>query len=366
MKIALITIHYANSYGGCLQALASQQVLSKYGEVSIIDYRNPEIEKTLDVVRFGLSARSFLRVAKDICRFLPRKRLINNFKRFIFDNYSLTSVCRTEKQLSELNEKFDIFVCGSDQIWNPNIIGKLDTNYMLSFANKNKKKISFSSSFGSYEYKGDEIKCVKKELSSFHSVSLREKDAAEKISTILGRLDVENTIDPTLMLTKNDWIDLLKIKKTNADTKYILVYTLKKNDFTRKIIDQLSAKLNYKVISIDQDPYLGYRADAHIMDASPSKYVDLIANASFVITNSFHGTAFAVNFGIPFLSIKPESGTNRILGLLNKLGLENQLIQNDDDFNRALNSSISFNVVESRLDELRKETRNYLDKAFLN
>lgn len=366
MKIALITIHYANSYGGCLQALASQQVLSKYGEVSIIDYRNPEIEKTLDVVRFGLSARSFLRVAKDICRFLPRKRLITNFKRFIFDNYSLSSICRTEKQLHELNERFDTFVCGSDQIWNPKIIGYLDLNYMLSFVDKNKRKISFSSSFGSYEYKSNEIECVRNALSDFHSISLREKDAADKLLTILNRHDIKNTIDPTLMLNKKDWIDLLKIKNTKNNDKYILVYTLKKNEFTRKIINKLSEKLNYKVVAIDQDPYLGYRADSHIMDASPSKYVDLIANASFVVTNSFHGTAFAVNFGIPFLSIKPESGTNRILGLLTKLGLENQLIQNDDDYNRAIASTISFDMVESRLNELRKETRDYLDKAFLN
>lgn len=366
MKIALITIHHANSYGGTLQALASQKVLSKYGDVKIIDYKTPALENTLKLIRMDNSPRSLLRAGKDFFRIIPRRRLIAKFKDFIRVNYKLTPVCRDLEELRALSGDFDCVVCGSDQIWNPNITGRLDLNYMLTFS-RAKRKISFSSSAGSYHYSDEEVIQVRKALSTFDSISVREEDTARKLRSMLGNQQVEHTLDPTLMLNKQEWMQSLKLSSqvSEADDKYILVYTLKKDTLIRETINKIKRVLGLRVVAIDQDPFLGYQSDRHIMDASPVDYISLFANASFVITNSFHGTAFALNFGIPFVTALPETGLNRIKGLLDKVDLADRLISKMSEVDSAVEKPINFTVSHAKLEALRSLTWKYLDGAFL-
>ncbi|MCY1275671.1 Polysaccharide pyruvyl transferase [compost metagenome] len=364
MKIGLITIHHANSYGGTLQALATQEILKEYGEVKIIDYKNNELKKTLFVVRAGRKPRDVLRMAKDIARLIPRSRLVKKFKTFISENYDLTTECKNSQELRELGEKFDILVCGSDQIWNPKILGEFDANYMLGFA-KGPKKVSLSSSAGSYVYPPQEQAKVRDLLADFACISVRESDTAQRLKEITRRSDISNTIDPTLMLTKEQWLNLIDPTKTivSGAERYALTYTLKKNRHTKNIIKQISESLGVKIIAIDQDPYLGYPAHAHIMDACPAEYISLFANASFVITNSFHGTAFSTNFKIPFITIEPESGANRVSGLLKALGLEERFISENSDLERIIKTMPDFEKAHDALNKLRQTTRNYIKNS---
>lgn len=362
MKIGLITIHYANSYGGCLQALASQAVLSKYGEVEIIDYKSPALKSTMRLLRYSRSPRCILHIVKDLARFNARKRLLQKFRSFMGRYYRLTEPCNDEAMLRQLNGKFDFFVCGSDQIWNPAVIGRLDLNYFLDFVSEG-RRIAFSTSAGSYSYSLQERELVKAAVSQFSSLSFREKDFVEKVSEISGRTDVVSTLDPTLLLGKQDWLSLLQIQPRKQEDKYVFVYTLKKNKFVYEAIRAISRKLGLKVYAIDQDPVLFYRADKHVRDAGPSEFVSLIANASFVITNSFHGTAFAVNFGVPFLSINPESGSNRIKGFLKDLGLYDRFVESVSDLESIESNNVDFTRPHFLLDEYRKETFSYLSLA---
>ncbi|WP_160105037.1 polysaccharide pyruvyl transferase family protein [Pseudomonas izuensis] len=365
MKIALITIHYANSYGGTLQALASQKVLSAFGNVEIIDYKSDELRNTLKLIRVDGSVRSVLRAGKDLFRLVPRRRLIKKFKLFIEGNYSLTEECNSFKELQDVSKQFDYVVCGSDQIWNPKITGKLDLNYMLEFATE-AKKISFSSSSGSYTYTEAEALDVKRNLATFHSISVREEDTAVKLKYLLDGKEIHHTLDPTLMLNKQEWLQVIGGKKSQNKKidKYILVYTLKKDPLTREAVNRVRSILGLKVIAIDQDPYLGYRADHHIMDASPSDYISLFSNASFVVTNSFHGTAFSANFEIPFITTQPESGANRIKGLLDNLSLSKQFIQSLCDIDSVLKEDADFVQSRSKLETMRMSSWNYLHNAF--
>ncbi|MCU1753100.1 polysaccharide pyruvyl transferase family protein [Pseudomonas sp. 6D_7.1_Bac1] len=364
MKIALITIHHANSYGGTLQALASQNVLSKYGDVKIIDYKSKELENTLKLIRVDSNPRSIFRAGKDVFRILPRRRLIAKFKEFMRVNYNLTPECPDLQALQTLSSHFDCVVCGSDQIWNPNITGYLDLNYMLAFS-RAKKKISFSSSAGSYRYSEEEVVKVRKALSTFDSISVREEDTARYLRSLLGNQKVDHTLDPTLMLNKQEWMQSLQLagRAPGTNEKYILVYTLKKNTLVRETINRIRTVLGLRVVAIDQDPFLGYKSDRHIMDASPGDYISLFANAAFVITNSFHGTAFALNFGIPFVTALPESGLNRIKGLLDKVGLADRLVSSVSDVDAVVGKSIDFKSSHEKLEALRLVTWNYLDGA---
>lgn len=364
MKIALITIHHANSYGGTLQALASQNVLSRYGDVKIIDYKSKELEGTLKLIRVNSNPRSIFRAGKDFFRIIPRRRLIAKFREFMRVHYKLTPACQDLQALQTLSSDFDCVVCGSDQIWNPMITGELDLNYMLAFS-RAKRKISFSSSAGSYRYSDEEELKVRKALSTFDSISVREEDTARNLRSMLGNQKVDHTLDPTLMLNKQEWMNSLQLSSQapgNAD-KYILVYTLKKDALVRETINRIRTVLGLRVVAIDQDPFLGYKSDRHIMDASPVDYVSLFANASFVITNSFHGTAFALNFGIPFVTALPESGLNRIKGLLDKVGLTDRLVTRLSDIDSVIIKSIDFTHSHHQLETLRQVTWNYLDEA---
>lgn len=364
MKIALITIHHANSYGGTLQAFASQQVLSRYGDVRIIDYKSKALESTLHLIRLGTSPRSLLRAGKDVLRLRARWRLIARFKQFMQRHYQLTVACADAQALQALSLEFDCLVCGSDQIWNPNITGSLDLNYLLAFS-RARRNISFSSSAGSYRYSAPEQAKVAHALGRLDRIAVREADTAQALRELLGTRVVEQTLDPTLLLNKQQWLDSLGLCPPAAagQAPYILVYTLKKDRLVRATIEQVRHRLALQVVAIDQDPVLGYGCDRHIMDASPADYISLFANAAFVITNSFHGTAFAVNFGIPFVTTLPESGLNRVKGFLDPLDLGARLVSDLRQLDTLLEHRLDFGPSHRRLERLRARTWRYLDEA---
>jgi len=359
MKIGLITIHYANSYGGCLQALASQVLLSRYGEVLIIDYKSPFLASSMRLLRFGRHPRSALHVIKDLCRILPRRRLIAKFRSFMNDYYHLTHPCNTDAKLAELNDQFDVFICGSDQIWNPVITGGLDPHYLLDFV-ANKPRVSFSTSAGSHNFSATECELMRKEVSRFVGLAFREDDLVDLVSNLVRRDDVMRTLDPTLLLSKEEWYSLLGIVRKVPEHPYIFVYTLKKDNLLYNVVKRIAERFKLKIIAVDQDPFLLYRADLHIRDASPSDYVSLIANAAFVVTNSFHGTAFAVNFGVPFITITPEHGLNRIVDLLESVGLEQRLVADCGALDDLLEQEVDFDHPHRMLAAQRKESIAYL------
>lgn len=364
MKIALITIHHANSYGGMLQALASQTVLSKYGEVSIIDYKSNHLAKTMMLIRFGTEPRDLLRMGKDLFRLIPRYKILKKFTAFNRKYFHLTKECKNHHDLEALTSEFDVFVCGSDQIWNPKVIGELDSAYFLNFAHT-KKKIAYASSAGSYEFSSSEQHKIKEYLSTFSDLALRERNTSEYISELLDNKPVTTVIDPTLMLNKTQWHELVQWEQEPSPEPYIFVYTLQKDDFVKNMINQIAEILKLKVIAIDQSPFLGYHCDTHYKDADPTLYLKLIAEASFVITNSFHGTAFATNFCKPFITIRPQSGINRVENYLTSIGLEKRLLLNDNNLSAILEENIDFTVVEQSLLLLRNRSEDYLNEALL-
>lgn len=326
MKIGIVTIHSANSYGGMLQAFATQEFFGRYGDTSIIDYKSEHIEKTMNLLRFGDGSRGLLRGGKDLFRVFPRKRLLENFKKF---SNKFLNIDKIEKK--HLNngylDKYDVIVSGSDQIWNPKIMGGLDKNYFLDF-NFSGKRISFASSMGSYKYSENELLDVKSMLQKYNFISVREGDTANYLSSSLG-FEVKKFADPTLMIAGSDWRDRFNI--IDGCGGYIAIYALKKNDLMKKIINKTVKKLGMKSVAIDQDPFVGYNVDRHVNDAGPEDYLKIIGGSSFIITNSFHGTVFALNFNIPFLVIPPESGENRIKGILSDCGMINRYCESLDD-----------------------------------
>src|SRR5690606_12522074 len=244
---------------------------------------------------------------------------------FMSSSYRLSRTCVNISDLKDLSSEYDVFVCGSDQIWNPCVTGQLDSPYLLGFAS-DVRKVTFSTSAGSYRFSKGEQDKIQSAINDFANFSFREVDMVQQVAEITGRKDIQHTLDPTLLLTKSEWIDLLDLKIDGSLGKYVFVYTLKKDKVVYEAVRGLAKRLGLKVVAVDQDPFLLYRPDIHIRDAGPVEFLNLMLNAEFVITNSFHGTAFSVNFGLPFIAVKPETGINRIKGFLESVGLDSRLV----------------------------------------
>lgn len=373
MKIALVTIHYAVSHGATLQTFATQKILSRYGDVSIIDYKSAHLIRIMRLFRLGPRLRSLLWAVKDLYRLFPRYRLIRKFRGFIKEHFKLTDKYECINEMSHLDGKFDIFVSGSDQIWNPKVIddidrptGKLDAVYLLGFVKKS-KKISFSSSYGSYSFSDEEEAFLKQYLESYTHLSVRESDAAIFLSKLLNK-PVAHTLDPTLMLTRQEWLDSFELCQVDNRDDYIFVYIVRntKDRFVNEVVREVSKRLAVKIITVDQELFSEFKADEYIRDAGPIDFLKLLSNAKMVITNSFHGTVFSVNFCVPFISVKPGSGLNRTEGFLSKIGLHSQLVTKMEYLDQAMRFDFDFKNVHRNLDAFRSASIEYIEKAIYN
>lgn len=365
MKIALVTTHNANNYGAVLQAFALQHVLSRYGDVEIINYDNRHISRSFDLIRITPSLHGFLGMGKDICRLLPRYRVIKKFKQFIQNNLKMTRNFSAQELYHGQADYFDMYVAGSDQIWNPACISDsctIDPIYFLKFAPKKAKKLSYASSMGGHQFSSEEKKHIKNLLKDFDIVSVREKDGQLLLQAVLEKA-VQHVLDPTLLLSREEWQEALSDEgASNKKEKYLLLYTVPKVSLIRKAVDHFSNKLGLKVISIDQGLSAGAKVDQQIRDAGPIEFLRLFADAEFVITDSFHGTCFSVNFGKSFVVISPGKHSNRIESLLALVGQQGRIVKSEADF-ADLDNMIDFATANKKLLEARKESLSFLSNT---
>ncbi|QPL29987.1 polysaccharide pyruvyl transferase family protein [Pseudomonas fragi] len=362
MKIGIITIHNSCNYGAVLQAFATQESFKKYGDVEILNYRNTHTDKPTKLLRFGTKPKDALRLAKDILKLLPKTRILKKFRFFFAEHYNLSG--QPSQNLEVVEKKYDIYVCGSDQIWNPQIIsedGKIDKNYFLAFSGTG-KKISYASSMGSYSYTSTESLEIKTYLQDFHRISVRESDTAQFLSTTLQR-EVDHVLDPTLLLNKKEWTSVLNIKDDSPKKSYMLVYVLRNSKILSETVKAVAEALDLDIIVIDQDPFTTLRCTTHINDAGPIDFVKLFSNASFVITNSFHGCAFSVNFNIPFLITPPPSGLNRIMSLLSAVGAETRAINTRNQAIETAQKEVDFDKINLQLDILRSKSKKFISDS---
>lgn len=368
MKIALITIHNVGNYGAVLQAFATKQILSRYGEVETINYFNPCLPGQLDLIRFEPSIHGIKIMIHDILRLKDRKKVVRKFKKFIESNMTLSKlVTRHEIENGAINDYFDAYVCGSDQIWNPQLVSKdkeLEPVYFLNFASKKAKKISYASSMGGhYRLKNSEKEKIRNLLTDFTAISVRESETQEMLSQLLER-EVFHVLDPTLLLSKEEWFEALKIDKNYRSQKedFILVYRVAKDPLLRKVVESFVKKLgNKKVVVLDQAFRPFINGDIHIRDAGPIEFIELFSNASFVITNSFHGVCFSINFKKPFAPVWGGKGGNRIGSFLKLFDLKDRLI--NDEQNIKLNANFDYEFLENKLKNERAKSIRVLSSS---
>ena len=354
MKISLITLHCVNNYGSVLQTYATQKVLSDMGHtVEIVDFYRPDLTLIHKLFSCYLyEQHNFKGLLKNLI-FLPSniamQKMFSSFRKKYFKLTAQKYYKESDFDKYPLNA--DAYIVGSDQVWNSVLNHGLIRPYYLSFAPKGKKKIAYSSSFGVDKLKEEEKAYNKELLSSFDYITTRELSGTSIVKD-LGINNVSQILDPTLLLSKEKW---LKISETCKEKdQYILVYQLHHHEGLDTYISELAQKYKLKVIRICYR-YDEIRKFGHcIFLPRVEQLLGYIAHANYVITDSFHVTAFSVNLNTQFESIVPaKQFGGRISSLLTLVNLQNRAIY---DYNHCqYENKIDFNPVNDILDKKRNE-----------
>ncbi len=356
MKVGIITFHRALNYGALLQAFALRHSLSKLNvDAQVLDYRNSIIEemyfypsfaqrKTLKAkIKYLIQGKSELK---------RREKFENYRKKYL--NLS-GKLCNTD-DLIVASERYDIFITGSDQVWNYTA-HNFDKNYCLQFVNNKSKKYSYAASFGISSLPNEYINEYQKLLSDFAMCSVREKQGLD----ILRNLDIEQCridVDPTMLLTKEEWQSEFDIT-VKQKQKYIFAYYFELTDTLRSYIEQLAVKTGCIVVFIGNPIKSPFHCRSRALKtADPIDFVNAVANAEYVVTNSFHGTAFSIIFNKKFYVefLKTDSRVNsRIENILQTFSLESRLIDTP-----KVDSEVDWNGVNLKMKELRIASLDYL------
>lgn len=360
-KVSFITIHIGANFGSNLQTIATSEVLKRLGvEPICVNYIPPRVTFRRFLKRgFTTHPQQIVAVAW-LLYYLPQYLL----NKYIYNSF-LRKHCHVSKPIyakdnfSESCPKADYYVTGSDQSWNFKYNEGYDGHYF--FENIEGKKIAYATSIGNTELSEEEKECFKKHLSDYKALSVREA-SAQCLLNGLG-FKAEHLIDPTFMLNKSDWETYMS--KRLEDGKYMLVY-LPYNIVDKKLIYSSVRKIaeaqNLKVVTLTTSYKKEKLADKTYRFANPGDFLSLMNYADYIVTNSFHGTAFSLNLNKQFWVYMPSGFSTRISSLLELCGLKRRLLA-DLIAEKQIEEEIDYEKVNMVLDRERNKTMNYLKQA---
>lgn len=340
MRIGIMTMHRVQNVGSVLQAYALQNKIEQFGhDVEIIDYVFPPPKERhfspKDVISWGW----------DAMQGFPARRKSKKMARFRNDFLHTSSIeYSTHEELISSPPKCDIYCTGSDQVWNPKHVG-YDTSFMLDFAPKNAPRISYASSFATAEIEEPFFSLYAQFLEKYDSLTVREQSGINIINKMTGK-NAQVVCDPTLLLTKTEWETVANQTEVGLSKGYILIYLLRYMFDPRpgfyNIVESVRQALNLPVYQFN--PYSNDGFHKHIIPLrgmGPMDFVSLVKNASFIVTDSFHGAAFATIYNIPMIGIVKDASDaeGRIATLRKNVGGENSIIQFDQTHSFVFNSS---------------------------
>lgn len=371
-KAGIITIHKINNYGSVLQAYALQSACEELGyEAEIIDYCFPNDFHTHN--RYATptdSQPSEPTWIKALFGF-ALKRQHSGIKAFVTRNLQLSDKqYHSPEELKRNAPCYDVYITGSDQLWNPRHCNG-DPAFMLHFAPDNTIKISYAASIGTNEISNELQPLYKELLGRYSNIAVREQSGVGIIKNLIGK-DATVVLDPTLLLNFEKWNDIA-IGKRLFERKYILCYYLNYSFNAFPYVDELAMEMQkqsgYEIVRVARPPHhIGESHTHYKVGASPEEFLALIRDSEMVLTTSFHGTAFAVNYGKPVLTVVKDrnASDSRQVSLMQALGLESQVITIQDPLPNASQAYYDIESEQRRLAELRVVSLDYLKKALNN
>lgn len=386
-KIGIAAVTYKENFGSALQTYATQYTLEKLGyDARIFEikgvHREIHIKKLLyyagrifDPVELkyllaNLKSRSRKTASASSDQYAHdmqiRKQVYADFNKKWNKMLPIVNGWRgLTKQASEM----DAVVVGSDQLWRPsNIVG---CYFTLEFVPNDVKKIAFSTSFGVPELPASLHKHAKRFLSRIEHISVRENSGADIVKKECGR-EATVVCDPTMMMTAEDWMHI-QDKKPFAEGKYILMYLMGDNPEQRNFVKELSKKTGCRIIGLLHGAtYISY--DEDVVDekpynVGPSEFINLIRNAEYVCTDSFHCCVFSILNSTKFFAFRrwPDgskfSANDRLYTLLDFTGLSRRMLMGTENVDDCISDEIDYDDVLQKVAEKRKKSMEYLVKS---
>lgn len=332
MKINTITCHHSYNHGAMLQAYALAHYLQSLGhDVSIIDYKAQYMSNYK--INFKWVPQRYDHFCiRCLYRLIKKKHYIMNQMRhdsleFFFNEHMpiTPSQYRSILQLRENPPEAELYIAGSDQIWNTTHSHGLDPAFYLDFGTP-KRKISYAASFATTELKDGSQDFVREKLSNFDAISVREHSAITILESLGYKGDV--VVDPVLLLKQNEWDELIK-HETGEGEDYILTYDFEHRDSPLGVIAKRLARLyGCKIYSVSSNKRR--YEDKSFFACSPEDFISMIKHARCVVSNSFHGTVFSMIYGKDFFVVNRKDGLNeRMHDLLDHYGLQERLVSPD-------------------------------------
>lgn len=362
MKIVILTLHRVTNFGSLLQTYATELILKKMGhEVEVIDF-----------VPEGLTFKRAIwpkngNVLKKLIKLIPLM-ICNVYQFHMSDKFLKKNITLTKKryknynELERLNLDGDIYLSGSDQVWNTqNGNSEEDLGaYYLSFA-EGKPKIAYAGSFGRTDFSVDEKVEMKKRLEKYNSISVREADGVRIINS-LGII-CTHVVDPTFLASRKEWTNFYFANKKSLPKKgYIFVYNLNRNKLIETIAKNAAKKYGLKIINF-ADTFEYIIGAKNKMFNDPYDFIGYLANAEYVITDSFHGTSFSINMEKQFVTVAAPKYNCRIESVLNMMHCEDRLADDLEDALRILDNRIDYSVITPIVEEQRSRSKEFLEKA---
>lgn len=346
MKIAIITIDDDNNYGNRLQNYALEQFIQKKGT-------------SVTTIRLSQKKYDIKRIIKIMINYKKQWKIEKRYKKFKqFNKYiNIEKITSINK---DIIKKYDYFIVGSDQVWNPNFNHLTDKELLTDIPSE--KRISYAASFGINELPKEYHRKTKQELNKFKAISVREDKGKEIIENLTNRNDIEVSIDPTMLLTSQEWEKIIKKPKQLKKNKFILNYFLGELSVEKKKkIEKIAKENDCEIINIldKKSPYY---------TCGPSEFLYLEKNAFLICTDSFHSSVFAIIFNRPFIIFDRvqkdmKNMNSRLETLINKFKLKHRNFENEiSQENLNHNYSEAFKILENE----RKKSQQFLDKAIIN
>lgn len=351
MKIGILTYHRSLNYGAELQAIALMNYIKGMGhDVTIIDYwpkyRTDRWGKILSLP-FLKALREVELMTMTCLRTHMRKR---NTAKFI----------KKYMNLSDIHDRFDIVVYGSDQIWRKfstaNFRG-YDKVYWGEGVISAKHRITYAASMGKISVKGDNDKTfIIDHLNNFQAISLREQDFIDYCRLTFD-IHFPKVLDPVFLLSETEWKELVPDKNV-PQFKYILYYTIMYNKETQRIVDVLQKQTGLRVIEMRMTIPEFHYGSRYRYSADAQEFISVLRNAEYVVASSFHGVALSLKFNKQFYYAGSKTSSNRIISLLNSLGLLDRIIYEGGVIN--IHEKIDYQKTNRKLSLLEKESKEWL------
>lgn len=365
MKVSVITVLDNTNYGTYLQALATGIAIKRCGHDGEIVHYTRECMTPNGLSKTILKERGLLRWINRCVLKSTKKTFVLRDKdyEFLRTYLPVTGEYVGFESLKANPPKADIYLTGSDQVWNSVYNRGIDRSFFLDYAPMGKRRIAYAASIGMQAFPDVEKEKTVELLQKYHTITVRESSAVKLLSDI--GIDARMVLDPTLLLDKNEWTNVAKHYPFEVTEPYLLTYSVEygnEDNYIKHYAQKIARKRGLKIyhVTYSEKSRSNYYDKVFTL-ATPDQFLNLMLNASYIVVSSFHGTAFSINFNKPFITVSPKRFNSRVESLLKLTGLETRLVCDDSADVETL-GDIDYTPVNEKMRRERENSMRILSE----